>query len=109
MRFDIDPDVFLTEVFQLRDELIDLGEVVSNERLKIIILDAVPEEMYSTIKVQSTRDSDLGLEQIISIMKTIFMIRYERSLVPERSQESYRKSRNSGREPKMRDNVVNPL
>ena len=33
MRSDIDPDVFLSEAFQLRDELSDLGEAVSDERL----------------------------------------------------------------------------
>ena len=67
MRSDIDPDVFLSEVFQLRDELSDLGKVVSNERLATIILDALPEEMYTTIKLQSIRDPDLGLEEIISM------------------------------------------
>ena len=30
------PDVFLSEIFQLRDELSDLGEVISDERLTII-------------------------------------------------------------------------
>ena len=40
MRSDIDPDVFLSEVFQLLDELNDyLGETVTDERLTTIILD----------------------------------------------------------------------
>ena len=52
MRYGIDPDVFLLEVFQLRDELDDLGETVTDERLTTIILDAFPEEMYSTVKMQ---------------------------------------------------------
>ena len=89
MRSDINPDVFLSEFFQLRDELSDLGEVVSNKSLVTIILDALPEESYSTIKVQSIRDPDLWLEEIISMMKTISII-CERSSVPKRSQESYR-------------------
>ena len=50
-RSDIDPDMFLSKVFQLRDELNDSGEVISNERLVTIILDALPEKMHSTIKV----------------------------------------------------------
>ena len=42
MRSDIDLDVFLTEeVFQLREELDDLGETVTDERLTTIILDAL--------------------------------------------------------------------
>ena len=49
--FGIDSDVFLSEVFQLRDELSDLGEIVSNDRLTIIVLDVLPDEIYSTIKV----------------------------------------------------------
>ena len=66
MRSDVDPDVFLSEVFQLRDELDDLGETATNERLTTIIVDALPEEMYSTVKMQSVRDPDVGLEEIIS-------------------------------------------
>ena len=50
MGSDIDPDVFLSDVFQLH-ELSYLGEVVSNERLTTNILDALPEERISTTKV----------------------------------------------------------
>ena len=56
MNFGIDLDAFLSEVFQLRDELSDLEEGVSDERLRIIILDTLSEEMYSTVKIQSIRD-----------------------------------------------------
>ena len=102
MRPDIDPDVCFSEVFQLRDELNELGEVFFNERLTAIILDALPEEMYSTIEVQSIRDSDLGLEDITTMTKTIFINHSERSPVPKRSQDSCRRSRdNSGRQPTM--------
>ena len=73
MRSDIGPDMFLSEGFQSRDELSNLGEVVSNERLTTAILDALPEKRYSTIKVQSIRDPDLGPKEIISMMKTIFL------------------------------------
>ena len=98
--------VFLSDVFYLRDKLIDLGEVVSNKSLTTIITDALPEERYSKTKLQSIRDSDLGLEEIVSMMEMIFIDRSERSLVLKRSQETYRKVRNSGREPRMRDNVL---
>ena len=92
MRPDIDPYVFLSKVFQRRDKLTDLVEVVSDERLTTIILDVLPEEMYSTIEVQSIRYPDLGLEQLTSMMKKIFVNHSERSSVPKGSQESYRKS-----------------
>ena len=73
MRSGIDPDVFLSEIFQLRDELSDLGKVVFEERLTFIALDALPDEMYSIVKIQSIRDPELGLKEIISITKTIFI------------------------------------
>ena len=100
---DIDPDEFLSETFQLRNELSDLGRMVSDGRLTTIIIDALPEKMYSTVKMQ-LRDPKLGLEKIISLTKTIIINYSERSSVSKRSQESYRKIRNSGREPR-RDNV----
>ena len=53
MRCDVDPDVFFSEVFQLRDELDDPGETVTNERLTTIILDALPEEMLLLFKEKS--------------------------------------------------------
>ena len=102
MRSDIDPDVFLSEVFQLRDEISDLGEAISNECLTTIIKNVPPEEMYSIIRVQSIRNPDLGLEQITSMIKTIFINHSERSSVPKRIQQPYRKNRdNNGREPTM--------
>ena len=59
MRFNIDHDVFLSEGFQLRNELSDLGEVVSNEHLTTFILDALLEGSYSKLKVQSIKDPRL--------------------------------------------------
>ena len=61
--------------------------------------------MYSAVKMQSSvRDPDLGLEEIIGMMKTIFIINHsEISSVPK-SKESYRNVRGSGSEPRT-DNV----
>ena len=56
MRSNIDPNVFLSEVFQLRNDLSILGGVVSNKRLTANILDALPENRYSPIKGQLIRD-----------------------------------------------------
>ena len=64
MRATTDPDVFLSEVFQLRDELSDLGEVNYNELLTTIVFDALPTEKCVTIKIQSIKDPDLCLEEI---------------------------------------------
>ena len=85
IRSDIDPDVFLSEVFQLRDELNDLGEIATDESLTNIILDALLEEMYSKVKMQSVRGPELELEEIIGKIKTIFINHSERSSIPKRS------------------------
>ena len=71
---DPDPDVFISEVYQLRDKLSDLRESVSTERLTTIILDTLPVEKYSKIKFQVIRDPDLSLEENITTMKIISSI-----------------------------------
>ena len=98
MRSNIDSDVCLSKVVQHRDELNDLGDALTDERLKTIILDALPEEMHSAVKMQSIRDRDLGLGAIIRMMKTVVINHSEESSVPKRRQELYRKVWNSGRE-----------
>ena len=64
MRADIDSDVFLSERYQLRDELSDLGKAVFTERLTAIVLDALTAEKYPTIKIQAIRDPGLSLKEI---------------------------------------------
>ena len=64
MKADTDPGVFLPEANQIRDEPSVLDEAVSTERLTTIILDALPAEMYSTVKLEARRDPDLSLEHI---------------------------------------------
>ena len=64
MKADTDPVIFLSEINQLRNELSDWDKVVSTEHLTTIILDALPGEIYSTIKLEVKRDPDFSLEQI---------------------------------------------
>ena len=71
MELDTDPDVFLSEMNQIRDELGVLDETVSTERLTTIIHDALPAEMYSTVKLEAIRDPDLSLEHIQRMMRTL--------------------------------------
>ena len=104
MNADTDPDAFLYEIYQLRDELGDLGEAVPTERLATIILDVLPAENYSTINIQAIKNPDISLGDIEGAIKTIYMNHCERSPVPKRSQKSYCESRDRGRESIMRDN-----
>lgn len=63
MKADTVPDVFLSEINQIRNEFSDLDEVISTEDLTTIMLDAMPVDMYSTINFEAIRDPDLTLEQ----------------------------------------------
>ena len=81
MKPDTDPDVFLSGINQIRDELGVLDETVSTERLNTIIPDALPAEMYSTVKHEAIRDPDLSLEHIQRMMRTLFINHSERLLV----------------------------
>ena len=108
MKPDTDPDVFLSEINQIRDELGILDETGSTERLTTTAIpDALPAEMYSTVKLEAMRDPDLSLEQIQRIMRTISINHSERLSVtknnPEskRYQGSNRRGRETGRESAM--------
>ena len=74
MTADNDLDVFPTEAYQLRDELSDLDEVTSTQRLTTIILGALPAEKSTAIKFQVIRDPDLSLEIYIHIYIYIIYI-----------------------------------
>ena len=57
------------------------------------------QKTYSIVKVQSIRDPDFGLEEIINMTKTISINHSEKSSVPKKSQELCRKVGNNRREP----------
>ena len=99
MKPDTDPDDFLSKINQIRDELGVLDETVSTERLTtIIILEALPAEMYSTEELEATRDPGLSLEQIQRMMATIFINHSERLSITKNNAESKR-----NQEPNRRD------
>ena len=107
MELDTDPDVFLSEINQVRDELGVLDETVSTERLTTTIHDALPAEMYSTVKLEAIRDPDLSLEHIQRMMRTLFINHSERLSVTKKNPESNRyqgsnrRERKTGRESAM--------
>ena len=67
-----DLDGFFSEVYQLRDELNDFGKSVSTEALTTIV-DGLLAGKYLTVKIQATRDPDLSLGKIESMIKTTFI------------------------------------
>ena len=101
VRSDPDLDVFLSKAFELRDDVSDLEKVVSYEHLTTINLDALPTKKQATINTKAIRNLDLSLEEITNTMKIIFINHSDRSSVPKRIQEPYRKSRDNSGEPTM--------
>ena len=59
IRADTVSDVFLSEVYQLHDEVSDLGEVVSTEHLTTIVLDTLPAKEIFNNKSSSDQRSRL--------------------------------------------------
>ncbi|CAM9796794.1 unnamed protein product, partial [Sphacelaria rigidula] len=74
---DQDPDVFFSTVFQLRDELRCVGEVVSEERLTDIIIEGISDE-YDLIKYNAERDLDLSISDIENTMRNMYANRVAR-------------------------------
>ena len=107
MKSDTDPDVYLSDINQICNELGALDETISTERLTTIILDALPSEMYSTVKLEAIRDPDLSLDQIQRMMRTIFINHSERLSMTKKNPEynryqgSNRRGRETGRESAM--------
>ena len=100
MKPDTDPDDFPSETNQIRDELGALNETISTERLTTIILDALPADMYSAVKIEAILEPDLSLEHIQRMMRTIFINHSERLSVVKKNPESnrYQGSNRRGRE-----------
>ena len=90
MKPDTDRDVFLSEMNHVRDELSVLVEAVSTKGLTTIVLDALPAEMYLTVKLEAIRDPDMSLDQIQRVMRTIFINHSERYSTMKKNQESER-------------------
>ena len=75
---------FLSEINQIRDELSVSDKAVSTGLVATIFLDALPAEMYSTIKLEAIRDPDLNLGYIQRMMRTIFINHLERVSVTKK-------------------------
>ncbi|CAM9980923.1 unnamed protein product, partial [Sphacelaria rigidula] len=72
-----DPDVFLSNIYQIKDELNNMNESVSDERLTDIIIEGLADD-YSQIKYDAERDPDLSLSQIESTMRNSYVNRLAR-------------------------------
>ena len=63
-----DPDVFINEVYYLRDELADMGEVFDDDSLLGIVLEGLTDE-YLQIKYSAEADDDFTLDRAVITMR----------------------------------------
>ncbi|CAM9471704.1 unnamed protein product, partial [Sphacelaria rigidula] len=66
-----EPDVFLTKVFELRDQLVYMGEPISDERLVDIVVEDLGDD-YDRIKYDAERDPDLSISDIQVTMRNMY-------------------------------------
>ena len=66
-----DPDTFLSRVYQLRDELENAGETVSEERLTDIVLEGLTSD-YAMIKYNAECDPDISIQDIETTMRNMY-------------------------------------
>ena len=107
IRADTDPDMFVAEVHELRDERSDLNEVVSTDCMATAIFDALPAEKYLTITIQAMSNPDLSLGEVKSMMKEISLNHSQRSSVKKKETNVIPYGCDSGRALTMRDRVTN--
>ena len=79
-----DPDTFLSRVYQLRDELENAGETVSEKRMTDIVLEGLTSD-YDLIKYNAERDPDLSIQDIEMTMRNMYANRIARKITSSKS------------------------
>eukprot|EP00903_Cladosiphon_okamuranus_P021154 g19430.t1 len=75
----LDPDAFMHDMTELRDELQLLGSPIPDDQVLNIILDCPPQQLYSGIKYEAETKEDLNLEQALYTMRNLYINRKEES------------------------------
>ncbi|CAN0032159.1 unnamed protein product, partial [Sphacelaria rigidula] len=70
-------DTFLSKVYQLRDELDNVGEAISEERRTDIVLEGLT-SVYDLIKYNAERDPDLSVQSIEITVRNVYANRMAR-------------------------------
>ncbi|CAN0054089.1 unnamed protein product, partial [Sphacelaria rigidula] len=71
------PGCFLAKVFQLRDELVRIGEPISDDRLTDIIVEGLTSE-YDQVKYSAERDPGLSIGDIETTLRNMYANRLAR-------------------------------
>eukprot|EP00903_Cladosiphon_okamuranus_P017943 g16510.t1 len=74
-----DPDAFMHDMTEQRDKLQLLGSPIPDDQFLNIILDCLPEQLYSGIKYEAETREDHTLEQALYTMRNIYINRKEQS------------------------------
>eukprot|EP00903_Cladosiphon_okamuranus_P021708 g19957.t1 len=74
-----DPDAFMHDMTELRDELQLLESPIPDEQFLNIILDCLSEQLYSGTKYEPETKEDLTLEQTLYTMRNLYINRKEES------------------------------
>ncbi|CAN0075050.1 unnamed protein product, partial [Sphacelaria rigidula] len=75
-----DPDVFLTKIYYLRDQLVYMGEPISDYRLTDIVVEGLTDE-YDRIKYDAERDPDFSISDIEVTMRNMYLNRIARGIL----------------------------
>ena len=73
-----DPDVFINEVYYLRDELVDMGEVFNDDSILDIVLERLTDG-YLQIKYSAEADDDFTLDRAVITMRNMYANRAMRN------------------------------
>ncbi|CAM9555616.1 unnamed protein product, partial [Sphacelaria rigidula] len=75
-----DPDVCLTKIYELRDQLVYMGEPISDDRLTDIVVEGLTDE-YDRIKYNAERNPDFSIFGIEVTMRNMFSNRVARGIL----------------------------
>lgn len=77
---DQDSHLFLTKVFELRDQLVYMGEPISDERLTDIVIEGSTDDHHQ-IRYGAKRDPDVSIPDIEVTMRNMYSDRVARGIL----------------------------
>lgn len=83
-----DPDIFFVRIDQLIDDLETLGEPITRHRKMDIILSGLSNE-YNMVRFQAMKDSKLSLEDLIIMMRNLYVNGLTQSRLAPRGSAMY--------------------
>ena len=95
MKSSTDPDIFITDVWDLVHKLEDMGEPVSESRIADIILHGLPAE-YDPLRLQADIDPEFDLSKIEHTARSMYISRRRAAGTHDRQERHQHSLRDSG-------------